>query len=114
VEELLLLLKLPFASQDNPLSLSLAQAQEYLVCPESRPADRQLMKEEFWEASQARAILVSPILIDAVPIGVIYMDRLQSVPAINARDRQRLQSFRDLAVIAIRLSSQRPQDGLSG
>ncbi len=114
VEELLPLLKLPFASRDNPLSLSLAQAQEYLVCPESRPEDRQLMKEEFWEASQARAILVSPILIDAVPIGVIYMDRLHSVPAINARDRQRLQSFRDLAVIAIRLSSQRPQDGLSG
>ena len=93
MEELLLLLKLPFASQDNLLSLSLAQAQEYLVCPESRPADRQLMKEEFWEASQARAILVSPILIDAVPIGVIYMDRLQSVPAINAGTARDCKAF---------------------
>jgi len=114
VEALLPLLKLPFASQDNPLSLSLAQRQEYLVCPESRPQDRQLMQEEFWQASRAQAILVSPILIDSTPIGVIYMDRLHSVPAISALDRQRLQSFRDLAVIAIRLSSQRPQDGLSG
>ena len=72
------------------------------------------MQEEFWESSRAQAILVSPILIDSTPIGVIYMDRLRSVPAISALDRQRLQSFRDLAVIAIRLSSQRPQDGLSG
>ncbi len=112
VEQLLPLLKLPFASQDNPMSLALAHAQEYLVCPDSRPKDRGLMTEKFWQASQAQAILVTPILIDTVPIGVIYMDRLQSVPAINARDRQRLQSFRDLAVIAIRLSSQRPQDGL--
>ena len=72
------------------------------------------MEEEFWQVSKAQAVLVSPILIDSAPIGVIYMDRLKSVPAISALDRQRLQSFRDLAVIAIRLSSQRTQDGLSG
>ncbi len=114
VEALLPLLKVPFASQHNPLSLSLAHGQEYLVCPGSRPQDRRLMEEEFWQVSKAQAVLVSPILIDSAPIGVIYMDRLKSVPAISALDRQRLQSFRDLAVIAIRLSSQRTQDGLSG
>lgn len=113
VEALLPLLKLPFASQDNPLSLSLAQGQECLLSPASRPQDRRLMAEGFWQTSQAQAILVSPILIDAVPIGVIYVDRLQSVPAITPLERQRLQSFRDLAVIAIRLSSQRLQEGLS-
>jgi HD-like signal output (HDOD) protein len=114
VEALLPLLKAPFASKQNPLSLSLAQGREYLVCPESSPQDRQLMKEEFWQASKAQAILVSPILIDSAPLGVIYMDRLKGSPAITALDRQRMQSFRDLTAIAIRLSSQRAQEGLSG
>jgi hypothetical protein len=45
---------------------------------------------------------------------VIYLDRLQALPAITAVDRQRLQSFRDLAVIALRLSGQRGQGGLTG
>jgi HD-like signal output (HDOD) protein len=114
VEALLPLLKAPFASKTNPLSLSLAHAREYLVCSGVRPEDPPFLEEEFWRASGARTVRVSPILIDAAPIGVIYLDRLQSLPAITALDRQRLQSFRDLAVIALRLSSQRGQGGLTG
>jgi HD-like signal output (HDOD) protein len=114
VEALLPLLKTPFASKTNPLSLSVAHAREYLVDPGARPEDAPFLEEEFWRASGARAVLVSPILIDAAPIGVIYLDRLQDLPGITALDRQRLQSFRDLAVIALRLSSQRGQGGLSG
>jgi hypothetical protein len=102
VEALLPLLKAPFASKTNPLSLSLAHAREYLVCSGVRPEDPPFLEEEFWRASGARTVRVSPILIDAAPIGVIYLDR------------QRLQSFRDLAVIALRLSSQRGQGGLTG
>jgi HD-like signal output (HDOD) protein len=112
VEALLPLLKAPFASKTNPLSLSLAHAREYLVFPGARPEEPPFLEEEFWQASQAQAVLVSPLLIDAAPIGVIYLDRLHSLPAITALDRQRLQSFRDLAVIALRLSSQRGQGGL--
>ena len=114
VEALLPLLKTPFASKTNPLSLSVAHGREYLVGPGARPEEPPCLEEEFWQASGARAVLASPILIDASPIGVIYLDRLQALPAISALDRQRLQSFRDLAVIALRLSSQRGQGGLSG
>jgi eukaryotic-like serine/threonine-protein kinase len=114
VEALLPLLKAPFASKTNPLSLSVAHAREYTVGPEARPENPPFLEKEFWGASGAQAVLVSPILIDAAPIGVIYLDRLQSLPAITALDRQRLQSFRDLAVIALRLSSQRGQGGLTG
>jgi eukaryotic-like serine/threonine-protein kinase len=114
VETLLPLLKAPFASKTNPFSLSLAHEREYLVGPEARPEEPPFLEEEFWRASGARAVLVSPILIDAAPIGAIYLDRLQALPAITALDRQRLQSFRDLAVIALRLSSQRGQGGLTG
>ncbi len=114
VEALLPLLKTPFACRTNPLSLSVAHAREYLVGPGARPEEPPFLEEEFWQASGSRAVLVSPILIDAAPIGVIYLDRLQDLPAITVLDRQRLQSFRDLAVIALRLSSQRGQGGLSG
>jgi HD-like signal output (HDOD) protein len=114
VEALLPLLKAPFTSKTNPLSLSLAHAREYMVHPGSRPKEPPFLEEDFWRASRAQAVLVSPILIDAAPIGVIYLDRLQALPAITALDRQRLQSFRDLAVIALRLSSQRGQGGLTG
>jgi hypothetical protein len=114
VEALLPLLKTPFASKTNPLSLSLAHAREYLVSAGAQPEEPPFLEEEFWRASGAQAVLVSPILIDAAPIGAIYLDRLQALPAIAALDRQRLQSFRDLAVIALRLSSQRGQGGLSG
>jgi eukaryotic-like serine/threonine-protein kinase len=111
---LLPLLKTPFASKTNPLSLSMAHAQEYLVGPGARPEEPPCLEEEFWQAAGAQAVLVSPILIDAAPIGVIYLDRLQALPAITALDRQRLQSFRDLAIIALRLSSQRGQGGFAG
>jgi HD-like signal output (HDOD) protein len=111
--ELLPLLKTPFASKTNPLSLAVAQAREYLVTPRARPEEPPFLDEEFWQASGAQAVLVSPILIDAAPIGVIYLDRLRALPAITALDRQRLQSFRDLAVIALRLSSQRGQEGFT-
>jgi HD-like signal output (HDOD) protein len=114
VEALLPLLKTPFASKTNPLSLSVTHAREYLVGPDARPEEPPFLEEEFWRVSGAQAILVSPILIDAAPIGAIYLDRLQALPAITALDRQRLQSFRDLAIIALRLSSQRGQGGLSG
>jgi HD-like signal output (HDOD) protein len=114
VEALLSLLKTPFASKTNPLSLSIAHAREYVVSPGPRPKETPFLEEEFWRVSGAQAVLVSPVLIDAAPIGVIYLDRLQTLPAITTLDRQRLQSFRDLAVIALRLSSQRGQGGLSG
>jgi HD-like signal output (HDOD) protein len=113
VEALLPLLKAPFASRTNPISLSVAHTREYLVCPGAGPEDGPFLEDEFWRGSRAQAVLVSPILIDAAPIGVIYLDRLQSLPAITGKDRQRLQSFRDLAVIALRLSSQRGQGGLT-
>jgi eukaryotic-like serine/threonine-protein kinase len=114
VEALLPLLKASLADETNPLSLAVTQAREYLVGPESGPSSPPCLAEEFWRASRARAVLVSPILIDAAPIGVIYLDRFESQPAITAKDRQRLQSFRDLAVIALRQSSQRGQGGLTG
>ncbi len=105
VEALLPLLKAPFASGTNPLSLSLAHAREYAVSPGT--GDGPFLEEDFWRDSGARAVLVSPIHIDAAPVEVMYMDRLQSRPAVSAQDIQRLQSFRDLAVIALRQSSQR-------
>jgi len=114
VEALLPLLKAPFISETNPLSLSVAHGREYLVGPGSGSGEEAFLEEEFWRASRAQAVLVSPILIDGAPIGVIYLDRLRSLPAITGKDRQRLQSFRDLAVIALRQSSQRGQGGLSG
>ncbi len=114
VEALLPLLKSAFASKTNPLSLSVTHGREYLIGPGTRPETPPFLEEEFWQASGAQAVLVSPILIDAAPIGAIYLDRLQDLPAITALDRQRLQSFRDLAVIALRLSSQRGQGGLTG
>jgi hypothetical protein len=114
VEALVPLLKAPLASKTNPLSLSVAHAREYLVGPGARIEDPPSLEEEFWRASGAQAVLVSPILVDAAPIGVVYLDRRQALPAITALERQRLQSFRDLAVIALRLSSQRGQGGLTG
>ena len=105
VESLLPLLKAPFASGTNPLAQSLAHAREYVVGPGT--GDAPFLEEDFWRDSGARAVLVSPIHIDAAPVGVMYMDRLQSRPAVSAPDIQRLQSFRDLAVIALRQSSQR-------
>jgi hypothetical protein len=114
VETLLPLLKAPFASQSNPLAVALTQNQDCLVCPGTRPQDRQLLEEEFWQVSKAQTILITPIQIDSTPIGVIYMDRQANQPAVSALDRQRVQSFRDQAVIAIRLRSQRTQDGLLG
>jgi len=114
VETLLPLLKAPFASQSNPLAVALTQNQDCLVSPGTRPQDRQLLEEEFWQASKAQTILITPIQIDSTPIGVIYMDRLAHQPVVSALDRQRVQSFRDQAVIAIRLRSQRTQDGLLG
>ena len=105
VEALLPLLKAPFASGTNPLALSLAHTREYVVGPGT--GDVPFLEEDFWRDSGARAVLVSPIHIDAAPVGVMYMDRLQNRPAVSAQDIQRLQSFRDLAVIALRQSSQR-------
>jgi HD-like signal output (HDOD) protein len=109
VDALLPLLKVPFASKTNPFSLSLAHCQEYLVGPEDGPGDDSFLGEEFWRDSGAQLVLVSPILIDAAPIGVIYLERRQRETTLSAQDRQRLHSFRDLAVIALRLSSQRGQ-----
>lgn len=99
VEALLPLLKAPFASGTNPLAQSLAHAREYVVGPGT--GDGPFLEEDFWRDSGATAVLVSPIHIDAAPVGVMYMDRLQSRPAVSAQDIQRLQSFRDLAVIAL-------------
>jgi hypothetical protein len=105
VEALLPLLKAPLASKTNPFSLSLAHGREYLVGPAARPENPPFLEDTFWQASRAKTVLVSPILVDAAPIGVIYQDRLQDLPAITALDRQRLQNFRDLAVIALRLTA---------
>jgi transcriptional regulator with GAF, ATPase, and Fis domain len=110
VEELLPLLKAPMHSRNNAMVLALENQKEILANPISRPLDRDYMGEAFWNASQSQTFLVIPIAVDKKPIGVIYVDRLQPRVPITEPDCQRIRTFRDQIIIAIRLSRR----GLSG
>lgn len=105
VEELLPGLRLPFSPSGNIFARALAERREYLVDVDTRPTDRELMDARFWRVSQTTTFLVSPVYVDQVPIGVFYADRSRSRNPITEEDRQSLQVFRDLAVIAIHFSS---------
>ena len=104
VEELLPLLKAPMHSRNNAMVLSLENQKEILANPNSRSLDRDYMGEAFWNASQTQTFLVIPIIVDKKPIGVIYVDRLKPRVPISESDCQRIRTFRDQVIIAIRLS----------
>jgi GAF domain-containing protein len=84
--------------------LALENQKEIMANPISRPLDRDYMGEAFWNASQSQTFLVIPIIVDKKPIGVIYVDRLKPRVPITESDCQRIRTFRDQVIIAIRLS----------
>jgi hypothetical protein len=104
-DHLIKLLRLPLNSKKNALALSLAERREVLACPQSRLADRQLMEDGFWLASNCQTFLVTPIFVDQAPIGLLYMDRCTAKASISELDRHRVRTFRDLAILALRMST---------
>jgi transcriptional regulator with GAF, ATPase, and Fis domain len=105
VEQLIPLLRAPLSSESNALTRAVRDRQDYVVDPGSRPEDRTLMEEDYWRGSDTQMFLVSPVHVGKTPVGALYADRCTSRHPITDPERQRFQSFRDLAVIAIRLSS---------
>jgi hypothetical protein len=86
-----------------------------MVGPGPSPEGRLFLEEEFWRDTRAQAVLVSPILIDAASIGVALPGPPARPPGdYRAGSPEAAESFRDLAVIALRLSSQRGQGGAHG
>ncbi|MBI4644493.1 MAG: HDOD domain-containing protein [Deltaproteobacteria bacterium] len=104
VEELLPLLHLPLKANGNAFALAMGERQEYLVNPHSHPGDRSLMEDNFWRVSRSHSFLVVPLHVDQVPIGAFFVDRLDSTLPISEEDRRRLRIFRDLTIIALRLT----------
>jgi len=104
VDDLLPLMHTPIKEKNNALALAMDERQEYLVDPRSRPEDGALMEDNFWRASGAHSFLVTPLHVDQIPIGAIYVDRIKPDVPISEEDRRRLHLFRDLMIIALRLS----------
>jgi transcriptional regulator with GAF, ATPase, and Fis domain len=104
VEELLPVLHLPLKGNGNAFALAMGERQEYLVNPHNHPGDRSLMGDDFWQASRSHSFLVVPLHVDQVPIGAFFVDRLDSTLPISEEDRRRLRIFRDLTIIALRLT----------
>jgi len=104
VEELLPVLHLPLKAQSNVFALALEENREYLVNPYQNPGDRALMDVNFWATSRSQTCLVVPLLVEQIPIGAFFVDRLDAAHPISGEDRRRLRIFRDLTIIALRLS----------
>lgn len=104
VEDLLPLLHLPLKGQNNVFALALEENQEYLVNPYQNPNDRAFMDANFWTTSRSQTFLVVPILVDQIPIGAFFVDRLDAAQPISEEDRRRLRIFRDLSIVALRMS----------
>jgi HD-like signal output (HDOD) protein len=104
VEELLPLLNLPLKGDGNAFALAMEGARECLVNPQPRPGDRALMDDKFWQVSHSHTFLVVPLHVDQIPIGAFFVDRIDSARPISEEDRRRLRIFRDLTIIALRLS----------
>ncbi len=105
VESLIPVLRAPLAAKTNALSTALREHRDVLIDRKARPGDVKCMEESFWQNSEVVTCLVTPIHVGSTPIGVIYVDRLGSQTPITDLERQRIQTFRDLAVISIRVSS---------
>ncbi len=104
VEELLPVLHLPLKAKDNVFALAMGENREYLLNPHQHPRDRSLMDANFWQVSRSQTFLVVPLLVDQIPIGAFFVDRLDAAQPISEEDRQRLRIFRDLSIVALRLS----------
>ncbi|MHB8068467.1 MAG: HDOD domain-containing protein [Desulfobaccales bacterium] len=104
VEELLPVLHLPLKASSNVFALAMEENREYLVNPYQNPGDRALMDVNFWAKSRSQTFLVVPLLVDQIPIGAFFVDRLDAAQPISEEDRRRLRIFRDLSIIALRLS----------
>ncbi len=104
VEELLPLLHLPLKANGSAFALAMGESREYLVNPHQRAGDRSLMDDKFWQVSRSHTFLVVPLHVDQIPIGAFFVDRIDSARPISEEDRRRLRIFRDLTIIALRLS----------
>jgi hypothetical protein len=104
VEDLLRMLNLPLKDHGNAFALALEDRQEYLVNPQIRLRDRDLMDDNFWRVSRSSSFLVVPLHVEQIPIGSFYVDRVASAVPISEEDRRRLRIFRDLTIISLRLS----------
>ncbi len=105
VESLLPLLRAPLNHNQNAMTQALNERREVLVNPGSKPADRELMDAGFWQASGAKSFLVLPLHVDEKAVGLFYVDFLQAHASITELARHRLRTFRDLTILAIRMSS---------
>jgi len=104
VEELLPVLHLPLKADGNAFALALGESRECLVNPQQSAGDRSLMDDKFWQVSRSHIFLVVPLLVDQIPIGTFFVDRIDAARTISEEDRRRLRIFRDLTIIALRLS----------
>jgi len=104
VEELLPLLHLPLKGNGNAFALAVEERRECLVNPQVHPGDRSLMEDNFWQTSRSHTFLVAPLHVDQIPVGAFYVDRLDPEWPISEEDRRRLRIYRDLTIIALRLS----------
>jgi hypothetical protein len=103
VEELLPVLHLPLKGKSNVFALALEENREYLLNPHQNPGDRALMDANFWASSGSQTILAVPLLVDQIPIGAFFVDRLDGAQPLRDEDRRRLRIFRDLAIVALRM-----------
>lgn len=104
VEELIPVLHLPLKDNGNAFALAMEESRECLVNPYKHPGDRALMAENFWKISGSHTFLVVPLHVEQIPIGAFFVDRIDATLPISEEDRRRLRIFRDLTVIALRLT----------
>lgn len=104
VEELLPLLNMPLKGTGNAFAVAVEERRECLVNPQAHPGDRDLMEDNFWKASRSHTFLVAPLHVDQIPLGAFYVDRIDPEWPISEEDRRRLRIYRDLTIIALRLS----------
>ncbi|MDD3580227.1 MAG: HDOD domain-containing protein [Desulfobacca sp.] len=102
IEDLLPVLQLPSSPSDNIFAQALAERREYEFKAGDQQGNLKLMPERFWEIIGDANFLVSPILVNEVPIGLFYVDRCGSWGSCSDEDRQRLEIFRNLTTIALR------------
>lgn len=104
MEKVLPVLHLPLKDSGNAFALAMAEGREYLVNPQQRPEDRSLMDDNFWQVSRSHTFLAVPLQVDQIPLGAFFVDRIDAARPISEEDRRRLLIFRDLTIIALRLS----------
>lgn len=100
VEEMIPLIHAGLTPTDNILAQALLRQKEFLINPQAKPKDKDAMSDEFWRVSRAKTFFVSPVLINNVPVGVFYVDRLSPNTSITAEDIHLLQTFRNLTILA--------------